>query len=577
MFELDGGPVHRSIALYPDLALPDPSLVRFRRIVESACDALEARRQEINDLNVFPVADGDTGDNMARTLRAVLDALDDMTTDGRSLDGIGRDEIVQAVARAALLGARGNSGVILSQIVRGLAEELASRPGQRIDPALIASALGCAADAAYESVREPAEGTMLTVIREIAHRVSYLVAHMDEAKFPLGVSDGVQDDALARLMEGAVSVGEESVARSPDLLPLLKESGVVDSGGYGLVVIMSGILAALSGDAAAPERVAHHDAPVHAEHLQHESSTYKFCTNFAVTGSELQPAQFRVDLERIGDSVLVVGDSATLRVHVHTDEPDRAMALFEEFGTVVDVELEDMHEMMSARNERISGNAASVVDAAQLARGRCGIIAVVSSDGIAGLFRELGATIVDGGETLNPSTKELLAAITAAPEEEVVVLPNSPNVILAAERAVELADKPAAVVSTTSQQAGLSAAVNFTPDGDAHDNAVLMESALLAVRAGGVAPAARDDKEGRFRKGDAVGFIDEDLIAWGKPEPTLRSVLAALGDHAELMTCITGAQAPLSTDQVRKLAPPDAELELLNGGQPNWWWLISAE
>lgn len=558
--------------------VPDPSLVRFRRIVESACEALEARREEINDLNVFPVADGDTGDNMARTLRAVLDSLDDMTADGRRIDDIGRNEIVQHVARAALLGARGNSGVILSQIVRGLAEELASRPGQRIDPALIAAALNRASDAAYESVREPQEGTMLTVIREIASRVSQMVAHLDNPAFPLNIDDETQNIALAELMDGAVTVGEKSVARSPELLPLLKESGVVDSGGYGMVVIMSGILGALSGDLDAPSRVAHHEAPKHGGAVPHESSEFRWCTNFAVTGTELSAEHFRPGLDRIGDSVLVVGDENTLRIHVHTNEPNEAISLFQEFGEVVDVELEDMHEMMAARTERVgAANGNGVVLAADTPRGNCGIVAVVSAEGIADLFRDLGATVVDGGETLNPSTEELLAAIEAAPEPEVVLLPNSGNVILAAERAVELADKEAVVVPTTSQQAGLAAAVVLNPASNAELNGSSMNGALAVVRTGGVAPAARDDADGRFGKGDAVGFVEESLVAWGKPEDTLKNVLDQLGDGAELMTCIAGDEPPLTVDQVRGLAPPEAELELLDGGQPNWWWLIAAE
>ncbi|MBJ7459372.1 MAG: DAK2 domain-containing protein [Thermoleophilaceae bacterium] len=556
--------------------VPDPSLVRFRRVVESSCEALEARREEINDLNVFPVADGDTGDNMARTLRAVLDALDDMTTDGRAIDEIGRNEIVQAVARAALLGARGNSGVILSQIVRGLAEEFASRPGQRIDPALVASALNRASDAAYASVREPQEGTMLTVIREIASRVSQMVAHMDDASFPLDIDDDSQDVSLAGLIDGAVSAGETSVARSPELLPLLKESGVVDSGGYGMVVIMSGALAALSGDIEAPGRVSHYIAPASGVAVRHQSSKYQFCTNFAVTGTELSAEHFRPDLERLGDSVLVVGDETTLRIHVHTNDPDEAMSLFQEFGSVVDVELEDMHAMVAARNERRGGQA-GVVFAAEAPRGNCGVVAVVSAGGIAELFSDLGATVVDGGETMNPSTEELIAAIDAAPEHEIILLPNSGNVILAAERAVELAGKPAELVPTTSQQAGLAAAVALNPASNAELNASSMAVAVAVVRTGGVAAAARDDADGRFRKGDAVGFIDDSLVAWGSAGETLKIVFDQLGDGAELMTCISGAEPPLSLDEVRGLAPPEAELELLDGGQPNWWWLISAE
>lgn len=558
------------------MRVPDPSLVRFRRIVESACEALEARREEINDLNVFPVADGDTGDNMARTLRAVLDALDDMTTDGRAIDQIGRNEIVQAVARAALLGARGNSGVILSQIVRGLAEELASRPGQRIDPVLLAAALSRASDAAYESVPNPQEGTMLTVIREIASRVSQMVAHMDEGSFPMNVDAATQDGALAELMDGAVTVGEKSVARSPDLLPLLKESGVVDSGGYGMVVIMSGILAALSGDAAAADRVAHHSAPAPGGTHGHHSSEFRWCTNFAVTGSELAPDRFRTELARLGDSVLVVGDQATLRIHVHTDRPDDAMALFREFGDVVDVELEDMQEMTAARSRRLSAPD-GVVSVAGDAGAACGVVSVTGADGIAELFRGLGATVVDGGETLNPSTEELLAAIEAAPEPEVVVLPNSNNVILAAENAVELASKRALVVPTATQQAGLAATVAFRPSRDAEQNVRAISDALEVVRTAAVAPAARDDADGRFGRGDAVGFIDDALVAWGAPEETLRTVLERVGDGAELMTCIAGEAPPLDAEAVRRLAPPQAELELLDGGQPNWWWLISAE
>lgn len=560
--------------MYSGLALPDPSLIRFRKIVEVACEALEARREEINDLNVFPVADGDTGDNMARTMRAVLEALDQMATDGRAIDEIGRDEIVHAVSRAALLGARGNSGVILSQIVRGLAEEMASRPGQRIDPPLMASALGRAADAAYQSVRDPREGTMLTVIREIAHRVSFLVAHA-ETSFNEPVSDEQQERVLAELARGAVDVGEESVARGPELLPLLKESGVVDSGGYGLVVIMSGFLASLSGDRDAPERVRRYTAPRARGGEPHSSSRYRHCTNFAVTGSELDAKRFEADLERLGDSVLVIGDDTTLRVHIHTDDPDAAMSLFAEFGELVDVELEDMHAMVSARDARLA--AEDVVAPVPRPLGRCGVVAVAGGLGIARHFGDLGATVIDGGMTLNPSTRELLAAIEAAPEEEVVVLPNSPNVLLAAERAAELADKTVALVPTASQQAGLSVMIAHDPGASAERNARLMNESLAYVKAGGVAPAVRDDSEGRFRKGDAVGFVDEDLIAWGEPESTLRSVLTCLGVEAEVMTCIEGRGAPLSGDQVRELAPPDAELELLDGGQPNWWWLIAAE
>ncbi len=560
--------------------MPDPSLVRFRRVVDAACAALEARRQEINDLNVFPVADGDTGDNMARTLRAVSDELERIAGDERSVDEIGRDDIVQAVARAALLGARGNSGVILSQIVRALAEEFASRPGEPIDPALVASALGRAADAAYASVREPAEGTMLTVIREVAHSVSHAVAHMDAAQTRIapGSPDEVQDASLASLMADALEAGEQSVRRGPEQLAILRESGVVDSGGYGLVVIIGGIVAALARDQGVADSVEHHVAPRAAGRVHvMESSVYRYCTNFAVTGDELDASRWTTSLERRGDSVLVVGDASTLRIHVHTDDPQDVIALLGEVGEVIDVEIEDMHEQTAARNERLGHHDAPGLTVAVSDGAACGVVAVAGGDGIARLLAGLGATVVDGGPTLNPSTDELLAAIEMAHEPEVLVLPSSANVILAAEHATRLSSKPARVVPVTSQQAALSILVAFDATSGVATNELLLTDALEAVRSGGVAPAARPDAEGRFTVGDAVGYVGDELVAWGEPEPTLRQVLESLGDGAELVTCLVGDGAPLPSDRIRQMAPRDAELELHDGGQPNWWWLISAE
>src|SRR6187549_2655378 len=216
--------------------MADPSIERFRRVVSAAASHLEERRKEVNDLNVFPVADGDTGDNMVLTLRAVSEELDRL--DGQMVDEIGRTELVNALARAALMGARGNSGVILSQIVRGAAEELASRPGELIDPTLVAAAFARAADAAYDSVRDPAEGTMLTVFREMAHSLSRQLAHLEQEKQRLGPDAGEerQDAVLAEVLERAIEDGERAVARTPEQLEVLRESGVVDAGGHGLVL-----------------------------------------------------------------------------------------------------------------------------------------------------------------------------------------------------------------------------------------------------------------------------------------------------------------------------------------------------
>ena len=543
--------------------MPDPSIARFRRVVTAAYAYLDERRQEVNDLNVFPVADGDTGDNMAMTMRAVMEELDRL--DGREVDEVGRTELVQALARAALLGARGNSGVILSQIVRGAAEELASRPGELIDPVLVASAFASAADAAYESVREPAEGTMLTVFREMAHSIARQLARLDAEKQRLdrGVSDERQDEVLAEVLERAIADGQRAVERTPEQLEVLRESGVVDAGGYGLVLILAGVVAGLRGGNGDSPRVSHHEPP-RVSRPHHEDSRYRYCTNFIVSGTGLRSRDFLPRLEGLGDSVLVVGDEATLKVHVHTDEPEAAVALFEGTGEVTNLDVADMREQVAARRARLES-------------GRTGVLAVAAGEGMARLFAELGAHVVDGGETLNPSTYELLAGIHEVEAEEVLVLPSSKNVIMAAERACELSEKPARVVPATAQQAGLLALVELDPDASLDANAGRLEAALAGIHCGGVAPAARDDAQGRFRKGDAVGFAGEEIVAWGGAGSTLAATLERLAEDAEIVTVLAGADAPIPLDEIDTHVPDGVEVEAHEGGQPSWWWLLAAQ
>jgi uncharacterized protein len=596
----------------------DTNLGRFRAAVAGALAHLESRRQEVNDLNVFPVADGDTGDNMALTLRAVLDELDRLMGDGgRTIDEIGREEIVESVARAALLGARGNSGVILSQLIRGAAEELVSRPGQLIDATLIGAALAQAADRAYSSVREPAEGTMLTVAREMAHKIVTDVAHSSvDPRLGPATAPSEQDSAIAAALERAVIAGQDSVKRGPELLAALRDAGVVDAGGYGLTIMFAGVVAALRGDEAP---ALDHYAPARITHPEHTSSTYRFCTNFAVTGDGLVAGRFIAPLESLGDSVLVVGDSKTLKVHLHTDDPELATAVFAEHGQVSRLDVADMRLQVQARDARLGGAQAAAGNGAHARDGdadrtpasptstgssangsstngrapigpprerpvaRCGAVAVVSGDGLTELFRELGVRTIDGGPTLNPSTYNLLAAIHEVPSEEVVVLPNSANVIMAAEHAAKLSDKQVKVARTTSQQAGLAAAVAFSPERSVEQNAQAVDEALARVRTGAVAPAARDDAQGRFARGDAVGFIGEEVLAWGDPSETLRAVLLVLagvdhdGREPELISVLAGKDAPLRLGEIEAIADGGVELELRDGGQPAYWWLLAAE
>jgi DAK2 domain fusion protein YloV len=545
--------------------------VRFRRAVATACAELDSRRHEVNDLNVFPVADGDTGDNMAMTMRAVLAELDHIN--GQMIDDIGRDELVAAVARAALLGARGNSGVILSQIVRGAAEELVSRPGELIDPILVSAALARAADAAYQSVREPAEGTMLSAVRAMAHRVAQDLAHMETQRLGAGVAPEEQDRLLAEVLERALDAGNEAVRRGPEQLAVLREAGVVDAGAYGLTVIVAGVIAALRGDEAAPE-LEHQTAPARDLHLpQHEDSRYRYCTNFVVTGEALDSHGAVPLLEEIGDSVLVVGDPKTLKVHVHTDEPDRAVAIFERHeGEVSRLDVADMREQIAGRSARLAAGGSTAIAVVN-----CGAVVVASGDGFVQMYRDLGAHVVDGGATLNPSTYDILAGIHAVPATEAIVLPNSPNVILAAERAAELSEKPARVVATRAQQAGLTALLAFDASVDAAENARAVSEAAAGLVTGGVARAARDDPQGRFAQGDAVGYAGEDLVAWGEPEDVLARVLEQVCAGAEVVTCVAGDGAPLGEEAVAALVPDGVVLDHHDGGQPSWWWLLAAE
>jgi uncharacterized protein len=571
--------------------LTDTNLIRFRAAVAGALAHLESRRQEVNDLNVFPVADGDTGDNMVLTLRAVLDELERLqgSDSAKTIDEIGREEIVQSVARAALLGARGNSGVILSQLIRGAAEELVSRPGQLIDATLIGAALANAADRAYSSVREPAEGTILTVAREMAHGIMADLAHgHDGGRLGPATEPLEQDLAIAKTLERAVEVGTDSVKRGPEMLAALRDAGVVDAGGHALTVIFAGVIAALR-DEAPPEL--EHYAPAKITHPEHSSSTYRYCTNFAVTGHGLAPVRFSGALEALGDSVLVVGDPTTLKVHLHTDEPERATDLFEGIGEVSHLDVADMRAQVLEREERLGGakpanGTASAaeerigVNAAKIAprpHVRCGALAVVNGAGLTRMYQELGVHTIDGGLTLNPSTYELLAGIHEVPAEEVVVLPGSANVVMAAERAAELSEKQVLVVPATSQQAGLAVAVALQSERSVRENAQAMHEALGALRTGAVAQAARADAQGRFGEGEAVGFVEERMVAWGEPRETLLAVLQALAEDAELISVLAGLEAPLELEQVGAMMNGEVELELREGGQPAYWWLLAAE
>ena len=430
---------------------------------------------------------------------------------------------------------------------------------------LVAAAFASAADAAYDSVRDPAEGTMLTVIREMAHVVAQELAHMERPRLDLEASDEEQDALLAEVLDKATVAGKEAVERTPDQLDVLTKAGVVDAGAYGIVLILSGVVAGLRGEVDTLPELPHHE-PVRTTRPHHEDSRFRYCTNFIVTGSGLEPRSYVPRLEEIGDSVLVVGDEATLKVHVHTDEPEDAVALFEEAGAVQRLDVADMREQIAAREERLGEP------------GRTGVVAVASGDGIKALYEELGAHVVDGGPTLNPSTYELLAGIHEVRAEEVLVLPNSANVVLAAERGIELSEKPVMVLGCTSPQAGLVALVelNARPSGRGQRRAAGHGSVRNAHGRNRPGRArrhrgplrARRRRRVRRRRDRRLGRRGLDLAA------TIEGARRGRRDrHRD-----TRARAPRSrSTDIAGQVPEGVELELHSGGQPHWWWLLAAQ
>jgi DAK2 domain fusion protein YloV len=528
-----------------------------RGVVGAALASLEASRSRIDDLNVYPVPDGDTGTNLTLTVRSVADAV------AAAAPG-DRPALAHAVARAALMGARGNSGVILSQIVRGVADVLAES-ANGIDPALTARALRGASDAAYRAVRRPVEGTMLSVIRELAEEAERRAA--EPGTGPLG-------DLLVELVQH----GEQAVARTPEQLDVLREAGVVDAGGAGLVELLRGLAGAVSGEVVPGPPPA--EAPSGADAIHLEPSRYLYCTVFVIEGEELDRDALEARLEQLGDSLVVVGDQTTLKVHVHTDDPGSALSLGTAAGTIEGVEIANMHEQQERRERRLS--------LVPSTRAKSGIVAVVAGDGNRRLFETLAEPVgtirvVAGGQTANPSTAELVAALAELEADEAVILPNNPNVRLAAEHAAEQAGLVTVVVPTESIPAGLAALVAYDGARGAAENAGEMSSAAATVATGELTRASRDvELQGlTIRRGNWLGLVDGEPVAGGDEfaEVAFEVVARLLGEPRTVLTLLTGAEPPPLDGLVERLtfSHPELEVEVHEGGQPHYPLLLGAE
>ncbi len=525
-------------------------LAEIRRLVEAAAASLDASRARIDDLNVYPVPDGDTGTNMSLTVRALVEALANAADSPRPA-------LAHTVTRAALMGARGNSGVILSQIVRGVAEVLGE--AETVDASVVAEALRAASDTAYRGVRQPVEGTILTVIREMAEEAQALASSQPE---------------VDELLRAVLARGEAALARTRELLDVLRDAGVVDAGGAGLVEIARGIVAAVTGDEVALPAAT---AELSLEAIHRELSEFRYCTAFLVDGSGLDAVSLERELEALGDSLLVVGDESALKIHVHTDDPGAALSLGTALGVISGVEIADMHVQTAEREERLTA-AASANSAVS------DVVAVVAGGGNRRLYESLGVTrIVEGGQSMNPSTADILEAIEASAASEVVVLPNNGNVIMSAEQAIALAQKKAAIVPTRSIQAGLSALLAFDPAATAEQNAAAMSEALGSVATAAVTIASRDvELNGlKIREGQYLGLVEDEPLVGGESfaEVAEAVIEVLLSSPHDTMTVLTGADAPEIGDLVDEVGMrhPEVEVDVQAGGQPHYHLLIAAE
>lgn len=552
--------------------MADPSIERFRRVAAVAHRHLAERQEEINALNVIPVPDGDTGDNMVGTMEAVVAALENL--ERSDLAQIDRGLIITTVDHAALMGARGNSGVILSQIISGASRVLTTFRGELIGPTQVRDALDNASHAARSAVHDPEPGTILTVLDAVRDSVGESAAALSGRGVEPGMGDEAQDALLGELIGPAIATGLDALAKTQEQNERLAEAGVVDAGAYGLMVILGGMVMGLAGaeDAASPVP---HYPPANID--LHWDSEYSHCTSCIVTGRGLDAAYLAPRLNGLGDSVAVVGDQTMLKVHVHTDEPERVKEICATYGNVDQFEATNMHDQIAAR--RAAGGTRAPIEAAGAdGDSRTGLVAVASGDGMKALFAAEGATVIDGGATLNPSINEILEAIKQTGGEEVVVLPNSSNVVMAAEEAVRLADRPARVVPSTSVQAGLAAVVGgFDAAADPAENVRRLSAELDAIATGLIAPADRDDPDGRYVRGDAVGLLGSEVVAWGDPAATLMALIDQLSAGAEIVTILEGVDPPVRADSVGIEPSDGAELEIMDGGQANYWWLIAAQ
>ena len=534
----------------------------FKRALLGSLNWLAANHEEVNRLNVFPVPDGDTGTNMLLTLQSAVE-------DVKESNAAEVSKIAKLASHGSLMGARGNSGVILSQIFRGFARAVEGKGS--LTPAELATAFEEAANAAYRAVNKPTEGTILTVARE-AGRAAATAASSPEASVP-------------RVIAAAAAGARAAVLKTPSQLQILRDAGVVDAGGYGLQLILEGMLKSMEESEPALSSIAETRrpaSPASQVSLDLPEGGWGYCTEFLIEGDNLDIELIRGQIESLGNSVLVVGEPELVKVHVHTDDPTSVINLAGGYGKLLKLSVGDM----STQHRRILETAGAASGARPARANGVGLVAVVAGRGLVEIFKGLGVdAIIEGGQTMNPSTKDMLTAIESVPYDEVLLLPNNGNVIAAAKQVVGLTKKKLHVVETHSVPQGVSAVVAFRPERRGDENLRAMKAEAERVQTIEVTHAVRDTRSNgvRVKKGDVIGLINDRLEFAGDDYPeVVKKALGKLGPDAyELVTVYRGEQA--SDDELARLESeirtnyPGLEVEVQQGDQQHYPFILSVE
>ena len=552
--------------------------VLFRRSLLGSLTWLTANRDKVNELNVFPVPDGDTGTNMLLTLES---AIEEMGPDENS----DLSQVAATVAHGALMGARGNSGVILSQVLRGFSQGVGENAS--VDCKELAHAFAEATAVAYRGVTKPTEGTILTVARKVSEAA-------------LAKAEETED--IAELIQSVVSAAQRAVDDTPSQLAVLREAGVVDAGGYGLMVILEGFLKTVKGQeipttskaarAPAPER---QPAKVGAHALETPEEGWGFCTEFLIEEPSKPFDEVRRELTPMGNSAAIVGDDALIRVHIHTLDPGGLIAQATAYGTLQKLKVEDMtrqhHEILAhdppAQDEDVASAAPPLGTNgySRVPTGQVGVVAVAAGEGFRRIFEELGAGVVEGGQTMNPSTEDLLAAVTANGADEVIILPNNKNVIMTAQQVCSLSSKTIKVVASRTVPQGISALLNLDPGAGLEANSEAMASALDGVQTIEVTKAVRSTSVGglKIKNGDMIALVNGKITRAGKDaQEVVDGALKGLKtDGFELCTIYAGAA--VKDDEARDIVGhvrqhfPKLEVQLQRGEQDHYPYILSLE